>query len=59
VKPKVFINYFPGAAKAKQLLSQGIKSIEDLRQHEDKLTAGQKIGLHYYEVGGVICPVLA
>jgi hypothetical protein len=30
-------------------LSQGITSIEDLRQHQDKLTAGQKIGLRYHE----------
>jgi DNA polymerase lambda len=38
-----------GPRGAEKLYQQGIKSIEDLRKHEDKLTSMQKIGLKYYE----------
>lgn len=34
-----------GPAKAKQLVDAGIKTIEDLRRHEDKLNSHQLIGL--------------
>ncbi|TRY63795.1 hypothetical protein TCAL_07287 [Tigriopus californicus] len=38
-----------GPAKARELVDVGINCIEDLRLHEDKLTAGQKIGLKHFE----------
>lgn len=34
-----------GPAKAQDLVKQGIKCIEDLQQHKDKLTHHQLIGL--------------
>jgi DNA polymerase beta len=34
-----------GPAKAKQLLDAGIKTIEDLHRHKDKLNSHQLIGL--------------
>jgi DNA polymerase beta len=34
-----------GPAKAKQLVDAGVKTIEDLRKHEDKLNHHQLIGL--------------
>lgn len=34
-----------GPAKAKELVDAGIKTLEDLKKHEDKLTNHQKIGL--------------
>ena len=40
--------YGVGPAKAKSLMAEGIKSLEELRGREDLLTAAQKIGLQYY-----------
>lgn len=37
-----------GPAKAQELVEAGVKSIEDLHNHLDKLTHHQKIGLKYY-----------
>ena len=34
-----------GPSKAKELVDAGIKTIEELKKHEDKLTHHQKIGL--------------
>lgn len=39
-----------GPAKAKELVDAGIKSIEDLKKHEDKLNHHQKIGLKYVTI---------
>lgn len=36
-----------GPSKAKELVDAGIKTIEDLKKHQDKLTHHQKIGLKY------------
>lgn len=36
-----------GPAKAKELVDVGIKSLEDLKKHQDKLTHHQKLGLKY------------
>lgn len=36
-----------GPAKAKELVDAGIKTLEDLRKHQDKLTHHQKLGLKY------------
>lgn len=38
-----------GPAKAKELVAEGITSLEDLRKHQDKLTHHQQIGLKYFE----------
>ncbi|XP_034191254.2 DNA polymerase beta [Osmia lignaria lignaria] len=38
-----------GPAKAKELLDAGIKSLNDLKKHQDKLNHHQKIGLKYFE----------
>lgn len=38
-----------GPTKAKELVDAGIKTIEDLKKHQDKLTHHQKIGLKYFE----------
>ena len=38
-----------GPAKARELFESGIKSIEELRQNQDTLTKGQKIGLKHFE----------
>ncbi|XP_021925589.1 DNA polymerase beta isoform X2 [Zootermopsis nevadensis] len=38
-----------GPAKAKQLVDIGVKTIEDLHKHEDKLNHHQLIGLKYFE----------
>jgi DNA polymerase beta len=34
-----------GPAKAKQLVDAGVKTIEDLHKHEDKLNHHQLVGL--------------
>jgi DNA polymerase beta len=34
-----------GPAKAKQLVDAGVKTIEDLHRHEDKLNSHQLVGL--------------
>jgi len=36
-----------GPAKAKQLVDAGVKTIEDLHKHGDKLNSHQLIGLKY------------
>lgn len=36
-----------GPAKAKELVDKGIKTLEDLKKHQDKLNHHQKIGLKY------------
>lgn len=36
-----------GPAKAKELVDAGIKTLEDLKKHQDKLTHHQKLGLKY------------
>ena len=36
-----------GPAKAKQLVDAGVKTIEELRRHGDKLNSHQLIGLKY------------
>ena len=41
--------YGIGPKKAKDLISSGITSIEELRKHEDKLSSSQKLGLQYYD----------
>jgi NAD-dependent DNA ligase/DNA polymerase/3'-5' exonuclease PolX len=41
--------YGIGPKKAKELVSQGITSIEMLRSNQDKLNDTQKVGLKYYE----------
>ncbi|XP_076162816.1 DNA polymerase beta [Ptiloglossa arizonensis] len=38
-----------GPAKAKELVDAGIKSLDDLRKHSDKLNHHQKLGLKYFE----------
>lgn len=38
-----------GPAKAKELVDSGIKTLEDLKKHQDKLNHHQKIGLKYFE----------
>jgi len=38
-----------GPAKAKQLVDAGVKTIEDLHRHGDKLNSHQLIGLKYFE----------
>ena len=38
-----------GPRGAEKLYNKGIKSIADLRNHEDLLTTMQKVGLKYYE----------
>ncbi|XP_043792123.1 DNA polymerase beta-like [Apis laboriosa] len=38
-----------GPAKAKELLAAGIKTLDDLKKHEEKLNHHQKIGLKYFE----------
>ncbi|XP_018393618.1 PREDICTED: DNA polymerase beta-like isoform X2 [Cyphomyrmex costatus] len=38
-----------GPAKAKELVDAGIKTLEDLKKHQDKLTYHQKLGLKYFE----------
>lgn len=38
-----------GPAAAKKFVNEGIRTIEDLRQNEDKLNRHQKIGLKYLE----------
>ncbi len=37
-----------GPAKAKDLVGQGITTLDDLRRHEDKLTKAQRIGLKHF-----------
>ena len=41
--------YGVGPKKAKQLIDDGIKTISQLKENEDKLNDTQKIGLKYYE----------
>jgi DNA polymerase/3'-5' exonuclease PolX len=41
--------YGVGPAKAKGLMAEGIKTLEDLKKREDLLTTAQKIGLKYYD----------
>jgi len=41
--------YGIGPKKAKQLIEDGINSLEELKQNESKLNDTQKIGLQYYE----------
>lgn len=36
-----------GPAKAKELVDAGIKTLEDLKKHQNKLTHHQKLGLKY------------
>ncbi|EZA59610.1 hypothetical protein DMN91_004796 [Ooceraea biroi] len=38
-----------GSTKAKELVDAGIKTLEDLRKHQDKLTHCQKLGLKYFD----------
>ncbi|XP_046428498.1 DNA polymerase beta-like isoform X1 [Neodiprion fabricii] len=38
-----------GPSKAKELVDAGIKTLEDLRKNQDKLTHHQKIGLKYFQ----------
>lgn len=38
-----------GPAKARELVEAGISTIEQLREHEDRLTRAQRIGLKYVE----------
>ena len=38
-----------GPAKARELFDSGIKSVEELRQNQETLTKGQKIGLKHFE----------
>ncbi|EFN86389.1 DNA polymerase beta [Harpegnathos saltator] len=38
-----------GPAKAEQLISAGIETLEDLKQHEDKLNRQQRIELKYFD----------
>ncbi|XP_036140802.1 DNA polymerase beta-like isoform X2 [Monomorium pharaonis] len=38
-----------GPAKAKDLVEAGIKTLEDLKKHQDKLTHHQKLGLKYFD----------
>ncbi|KAL6267686.1 hypothetical protein P5V15_000761 [Pogonomyrmex californicus] len=38
-----------GPAKAKELVEAGIKTLEDLKKHQDKLTHHQKLGLKYFD----------
>ncbi|XP_033338682.2 DNA polymerase beta [Megalopta genalis] len=38
-----------GPAKAKELVEDGIKTIDNLKKHQDKLNHHQKIGLMYFE----------
>ncbi|XP_033225029.1 DNA polymerase beta-like [Belonocnema kinseyi] len=38
-----------GPSKAKELFDSGIKTLDDLRKHPDKLTHHQKLGLKYFE----------
>lgn len=38
-----------GPSKAKELVDAGIKSIDDLKKHQDKLNHQQKLGLRYFE----------
>ncbi|XP_011862829.1 PREDICTED: DNA polymerase beta-like [Vollenhovia emeryi] len=38
-----------GPAKAKELVDAGIKTLEDLKKHQDKLTHHQKLGLKYFD----------
>ena len=41
--------YGVGPKKAKQLIEDGITTIDELKENEDKLNDTQKIGLKYYE----------
>lgn len=41
--------YGVGPKKAKVLIDDGITTIQDLKNHQDKLNDTQKIGLNYYE----------
>ncbi|XP_011163672.1 DNA polymerase beta [Solenopsis invicta] len=38
-----------GPAKAKELVEAGIKTLEDLKKHQNKLTHHQKLGLKYFD----------
>lgn len=38
-----------GPAKAKELVDAGIKTLEDLKKHQNKLTHHQKLGLKYFD----------
>jgi len=38
-----------GPKKAKDFIEKGVKTIEDLKQHMDKLTSAQKLGVIYYD----------
>lgn len=38
-----------GPAKARELLDLGINSVEELKERQDLLTKGQKIGLKHFE----------
>ncbi|XP_076233954.1 DNA polymerase beta [Calliopsis andreniformis] len=38
-----------GPAKAKELVDAGIKTLQNLKKHQDKLNHHQKIGLKYFE----------
>ncbi|XP_020278896.1 DNA polymerase beta-like [Pseudomyrmex gracilis] len=38
-----------GPAKAKELVDAGIKTLEELKKHQNKLTHHQKLGLRYFD----------
>ncbi len=38
-----------GPAKAKELVDQGITTLDDLRRHQDKLNKAQRIGLKHFD----------
>ncbi|XP_024886623.1 DNA polymerase beta-like [Temnothorax curvispinosus] len=38
-----------GPAKARELVDAGVKTLEDLKKHQDKLTHHQKLGLKYFD----------
>lgn len=38
-----------GPSAARKFVDEGIKTLEDLRKHEDKLNHHQRIGLKYFE----------
>ncbi|CAL1675724.1 unnamed protein product [Lasius platythorax] len=38
-----------GPAKAKELVDAGIKTLEDLKKHQNRLTHHQKLGLKYFD----------
>lgn len=47
-----------GPAKAKELVDAGIKTLEDLKNHQDKLNHHQKIGFKYDTIRNKTCATL-